>query len=84
MTYFCRASLSFPIAPFAAFLTQGKWSPTGLPVVSNKHTHLGQGFGGSSTGWRNPPKHSTSVGVAIAAKATHSSKARAAVSCVGG
>jgi hypothetical protein len=65
-------------------LNTGKWSPTGKPVVPNKHTHLRQGFGGSSAGWRNPPKHSRSIAVMIAAKVTHSSTAKGVVSCVGG
>ena len=46
-------------------------------VVPNKHTHLRQGFGGSSARWRNPPKHSRSIAVTIDAKVTHSSTAKA-------
>jgi hypothetical protein len=38
-----------------------KWSPTGKPVVPKNHTHLRQGFGGSSAGERNPPKHGRSM-----------------------
>ena len=50
----------------------GKWSPTGKPVVPKNLTHLrqparrtstmaGGGFGGSSAGERNPPKHGRSI-----------------------
>jgi len=38
-----------------------RWSPTGKPVVPQKHTHLRQGFGGSSAGERNPPKPNRSM-----------------------
>ena len=38
-----------------------QWSPTGKRVVPKNHTHLRQGFGGSSAGERNPPKHGRSV-----------------------
>ena len=65
-------------------LNPGKWSPTGKPVVPDKHTHLCQGFGGSSAGWRNPPKHSRSIAVMMAAKGMHSSTAKGVVSGVGG
>ena len=34
-----------------------QWSPTGKPVVPQNHTHLRQGFCGSSADERNPPKH---------------------------
>ena len=52
---------------------QESWSPTGKPVpahrsafrhagvVPKNHTHLRQGFGGSSASERNPPKHGRSV-----------------------
>ena len=40
---------------------QESWSPTGKPMVPKNHTHLRQGFGGSSAGERNPPKHGRSV-----------------------
>jgi len=73
-----------------------KWSPTGKPVVPKKDTHLRplavklaperkrQGFGGSSAGGRNPPKHARSITPMVAAGVTHSSTAKAMVSCVGG
>ncbi|MBP1732780.1 MAG: hypothetical protein H6Q55_3209, partial [Deltaproteobacteria bacterium] len=37
------------------------WSPTGKPVVPKNRTHLRQGFGGSSSGERNPPKPIRSI-----------------------
>ena len=39
--------------------------PTGKPVGPINHTHLRQGFGGSSAGERNPPKHGRTVGVSF-------------------
>jgi len=85
----------------------GKWSPTGKPVVPKKDTHLrplavklaperkrqgsrlpknlfGEQVGGSSAGGRNPPKHARSITAMVAAGVTHSSTAKAMVSCVGG
>src|SRR4030065_2514047 len=42
-------------------LPKNQWSPTGKPVVPKNHTHLRQGFGGSSAGQRNPPKRDTLI-----------------------
>jgi len=56
----------------------------GKRVVPSKHTPLRQGFGGSSAGWRNPPKHSGPIAVIVAAEVTHSSTAKAVLSCIGG
>jgi hypothetical protein len=33
----------------------------GKPVVPENHTHVRQGFSGSSTGEQNPPKHGRSM-----------------------
>jgi len=75
---------------------KGEWSPTGKPVVPQNHTHLRQGFGGSSTGERNPPKHDRLIAEMVYRALTHSSTAKAVltrrsalqhagmVSCVGG
>jgi len=60
------------------------WSPTGKPVVPQNHTHLRQGFGGSSAGERNPPKHDRLIAEMVYRALTHSSTAKAVVSCVGG
>jgi hypothetical protein len=60
------------------------WSPTGKPVVPKNHTHLRQGFGGSSAGERNPPKHDTLIVEMVYRALTHSSTAKAVLSCVGG
>jgi hypothetical protein len=60
------------------------WSPTGKPVVPKKHTHLRQGFGGSSAAMRNPPKHGRFIAAMVGSRVTHSSTAKAVVSCVGG
>ncbi len=72
------------------------WSPTGKPVVPQNHTHLCQGFGGSSAGERNPPKHDRLIAEMVYRALTHSSTAKAVlarrsmlqhagvVSCVGG
>src|SRR4030042_189685 len=57
-------------------LPKNQWSPTGKPVVPKNHTHLRQGFGGSSAGQRNPPKRDTLI-VALRSRAlTHSSPAQ--------
>ena len=61
-----------------------QWSPTGKPVVPQNHTHLRQGFGGSSAGDRNPPKHDRLIAEMVYRALTHSSTAKAVVSCVGG
>jgi hypothetical protein len=60
------------------------WSPTCKPVVPQNHTHLRQGFGGSSAGERNPPKHDRLIAEMVYNALTHSSTAKAVVSCVGG
>jgi len=76
-----------------------QWSPTGKPVVPKNHTHLCQGFGGSSAGERNPPKQHRLIVEMVYRTLTHSSTAEAVparrsvylaflhagvVSCVGG
>ena len=61
-----------------------EWSPTGKPVVPQNHTHLRQGFGGSSAGERNPPKHDRLIAKMVYHALTHSSTAKAVISCVGG
>ena len=57
------------------------WSPTNIPTYApgrcSASARKRQGFGGSSAGWRNPPKHSRYVGVIIISKITHSSAAKA-------
>ena len=53
-------------------------------VVPKNHTHLRQGFGGSSAGERNPPKHDRLIAEMVYRALTHSSTAKAVVSCVGG
>jgi hypothetical protein len=57
------------------------WSPTNIPTYApgrcSASARKRQGFGGSSAGWRNPPKHSRSIAVTVAAKVTHSSTTKA-------
>ena len=60
------------------------WSPTGKPMVPQNHTHLRQGFGGSSAGERNPPKHDRLIAEMVYHSLTHPSTAKAVVSYVGG
>src|SRR4030042_721506 len=79
--YFCAMSniLSLSMPKFSS-----TWSPTGKPVVPQNHTHLRQGFGGSSAAERNPPKHDGLIAEMVYRALTHSSTAKAVVSCVGG
>jgi hypothetical protein len=71
--------------------------PAGKPVVPKNHTHRhqpsfarrsglleGRGFGGSSTGERNPPKYDRLIAEMAYHAVTHFSTAKAVVSCVGG
>jgi hypothetical protein len=53
-------------------------------VVPQNHTHLRQGFGGSSAGERNPPKHDRLIAEMVYYALTDSSTAKAVISCVGG
>ena len=46
-------------------------------VVSQTPTHLRQGFGGSSAGERNPPKHSRLIAAMKSCALTHSSTSKA-------
>ena len=66
------------------FWKKVKWRPKGKPVVPQNHTHLRQGFGGSSADERNPPKRDTLMVAVLSRALTHSSTAKAVVSCVGG
>jgi len=53
-------------------------------VVPQNHTYLRQGFGGLSADERNPPKRDTMIIALLSRALTHSSTAKAVVSCVGG
>jgi hypothetical protein len=59
-------------------------APRASPWSPQNHTHLRQGFGGSSAGERNPSKHDTLIAEMVYHALTHSSTAKAVVSCVGG
>ena len=61
-----------------------KMKPHGQARGPKKHTHLRRGFGGSSAAVRNPPKHSRFIVAIVNSRVTHSSTAKAVVSCVGG
>ena len=58
--------------------------PQGQARGPQNHTHLRQGFGGSSADERNPPKRDTLIIALLSRAFTHSSTAKAVVSCVGG
>jgi hypothetical protein len=69
------------------FSTQA-WSPRTVPTYApgrwSASVRKRQGFGGSSSGERNPPKHGGSIAARFLSGVTHSSTAKALVFCVGG
>jgi hypothetical protein len=61
-----------------------KTIPTYAPGRRSASVRRRQGFGGSSVGERNPPKHDRLIAEMVYHALTHSSTAKAAVSCVDG
>jgi len=81
-------SLAFAKMPYVGkrFGTQAWFSKT-IPTYANLPATQGfgrRGFGGSSAGERNPPKHDRLIAEIVYHALTHSSTAKAVVSCVGG
>jgi hypothetical protein len=64
------------------------WSPKTIPTYApgrlSASVRKRQGFGGSSASERNPPKHDRLIAEMVYRALTHSSTAKAVVSCVGG
>jgi hypothetical protein len=77
------SNVQFDGAPQAC-LWSLKTKPTYAPRRCSAFLLKRQGFGGSSAGERNPPKHDRLIAKTVYCTSTHSSTAKAVVSCVGG